>query len=355
MKKNLYILLLLAALVTPSAQAGLFKISNRSYTGTAAAQQAEMDAYLNKLEEQVNSNIPNADDGNKYGDALSRSQVTSTSMLGADYATKFHRFLFGAQAVAGTKLGKGQNLGGIISQDDKLQEVEGVGVSSAVYAGANLAQFTEHPHFSRAKVFIGYMTFDRTFSDLKVDTNSLSLKMQYKLFAERNAGRRSMRWNGVDITSGFTYSKVKLSLAKTLSESRTETVAGIGSVTGTAGGTVGIAAELKSFSIPIEASTSVRFLYFLNLYGGLGLDFVQASAKASGSLTNSSFSASPPGGTVSGSPTFDFTTSRKPTPANLRMFMGTQIEMGVVALDVALTRSIGYKTWGVGLGLKGFW
>lgn len=338
------------------SHAGLFTITNRSYGGATAAQQSQLDTFFNEIENQVNAKIPNSDNSDQYGKNLSAAQATSTSLLGADYAsTDFKRAMLGLKVSAGTRLGSGQSLIGVTKGDDKIQETKGVGLSSVAFVGMPVAQFTGNSFLAKTKAYLGVMAINKSFSELRVKSQSASLKLQYKFMEPTGSSR--MRWNGVDLTSGLIFSKVNLSFSKDIRETKTQDISGAGSSTGTMAAKANIDGELKSFVLPIEGSTSVRMLYFLNFFGGLGADILYSKATATGRLSNSSLNMTSTGisGTVSGTPELNFNISKTALPIAMRSFVGTQIEMGVVALEVAASYSLFSQTWGAGAGLKGYW
>jgi len=356
--KNLILLSTLSlGVFSQNSEAGLFRLTNRQYGTANAAQQAQLDNLFNQLESEVNAKIPSADNANDYGEALSNSQAASTGLLGADYSTSFHKGILGVQLIAGTKLGDSQEIFKVLQGEDKLQESKGVGASTALYAGIPLSVFSKDEEgwmkWNHVKAFIGFMSLKKDFSELSLKSTSLSAKLQYK-YLPGNMNRFT-RWNGVDFTAGFIYSKVNIGFSKAFTENKSVAVDGAGTATGSVAGTGVISGDLNTFVVPLEASTSVRLLYALGFFGGLGVDLGTSKAKVATRLDNAAANFTSTLGAATATPELDLAVDKKGSPLGLRTFLGTQLELGVIALEAHLSRSWISGAWGLGASVKGFW
>lgn len=108
---------------------------------------------------------------------------------------------------------------------------------------------------------------------LGLDSGLFGILLNYQLIGQQSILGRSMLWRGVSVESGFIYSKNKTSFYQ-----------GMDSIEVDDGASTPITAEVdpsfsfiidnKSYIIPVEAYTSIRLLYVLNLGIGAGFDFV---------------------------------------------------------------------------------
>lgn len=196
-----------------------------------------------------------------------QAQALATKGHGVSYFTQPEILVLGVNAgVAWDAPGKSYDeIKGILSAgDDRLLDI-GIGLQFSLMAGLNLGYFKSLPQLGvfdpkRLTIYASFGAFDfaRTLAvkDFTAQSKMFGGHLQYKLFGVRPLGANLLQWGGVDLMTGIE------TAANTFTQPSTSS-------------------ELKatSFSVPVEASSSVRFLYALSLFGGLGLDFNSSQAK----------------------------------------------------------------------------
>ena len=98
---------------------------------------------------------------------------------------------------------------------------------------------------------------------------------------------------------------------------------------------VTLTVDSKVYTLTNEATAGVRFLYFLDLFMGLGVDFNFGSTSLAGKNSNGSVSASNAAGVTifTGDATVTGTAeSAAPSIAQLRLLMGTQVNLGPLGI-----------------------
>ncbi|MBC7691439.1 MAG: hypothetical protein H7222_06685 [Methylotenera sp.] len=345
-------------LFTAPAHAGLFKITNRNYgsaTGNALAQ-ASVDSVFNTLETQINSKLPNADQST-YLKGIANSAVISGAGVGVDYATKYSLFDVGIAVGVGADLG-GASLTDVANGNVKANQIAGFAGQYSLMIGvpAHLSKGKiSFLDLNRLKIYVNYLSSSFNKSGLQSHFSSWGTDFQYKIVPERSAGLGVARWNGVDLTSGVRYSSMDLLIAQAINQSATGTAGG-GSVTAAFNGIANVGANVHTFTVPVEVSTSARVAYFLTPYVGLGVDLSFGSATSVANVNGpiSVTSNSGPTG-VTGVGSLDLGENQGPQFLNLRYFVGAQIEAGVVAIFVQLNQAVTNDTTGVAAGLRAYW
>jgi hypothetical protein len=321
-----------------------------------------MNAFLDRMEAEVNENLPNAD-GTNYLRGIADSAVQSGSGIGVDYASPFSLFILGPQVGVGAKLGEGNTTKKLIKGDVKAERIQGAAAQAAIMAGLNLA-FLPNLRLGfidteRLKVFAHFFTYKFDVSEVNIKTTSFGFHGQYNLIRPVKYLFGSVRWGGVDVTTGFRMTNLRANISKRVTETKTETInfAGVGTttVTGTVEGTASVGANAKVYTIPVEASTNFRLAYILGAFGGLGADFSFGSAKANASVvapfslsTNTAIGAS-------GTASLDLGQKKGPHMADFRFFVGPHIELGVLSIYAKYTQAFISDTIGIDVGLKAFW
>lgn len=345
--------------VAPAAHAGLFTITNRNYGSAPASAQPSIDAIFNELESEVNSNLPNAN-ASTYLRGIADSGVISADGVGVDYATQFSLFDFGFDAGVGAAL-NGGNVGNLLTGSTSTTTVSGFAGQYSFMVGLRLPEILDLGPIDprRLKIFLNFDSSNFSKTGTVVRFSSFGLNGQYKLMDPRSVALGSVRWNGIDVTSGFRFSSMNIQVIKAVDQTSTGTVNASGNPTMTAtfDGTADVGADVHTYAIPLEVSTSARLLYFLTPYMGLGADFAFGSsdgiANLSGPITVTESSGSL--GTISGLGTLNLGQNGGPTLANLRYFIGVEAEVLVVAAFVQYNQSMTDNTLGVSAGLRAFW
>lgn len=202
--------------------------------------------------------------------------------IGVDYASNGDGIMFGvsgAVAVAVGDLGR--------DEQDADTPVAGVAPNLAIMGGLNFARWGNPALTLYANAFHRGGKLD----ELEGSITSVGVHAQYKLFSP-TGGKKSlvMKWGGLDLTAGLEMSRwaFKLGTGDALT-----TDFGVDGTTGTADVTMAATGEFEVSSqaivVPVEATTSLRLLYFLSLYAGGGLDLqlgkADLSTRLNGTMT----------------------------------------------------------------------
>jgi hypothetical protein len=328
-----------------SAHAQVFKITPGSQ-GTFPTAQAYND-FLNALETEVNSNLPSVETG-QYTKGIANATAMASTGTSAVYGSSFSYGLFGINGGIGLDLGEGNSL-----SDFDTKKVAGFGAQAAVVLGFNPGAVTTANWWvvdpARLRLYLSFLKMDRTFDGAEVSFSSLGFVGQYRLIPEKSLGLNTVKWNGVDISTGFRMAKMKLEFTQNLEVVFEQDVGGTPE-TATVNGPITIGGDVNVFSIPVEASTSVRLLYFLNLIGGLGADINLGSSKSIAAY-NANI-ALPQSATATGD--LDLGGNAKPSPVNMRAFAGVGFEFAIGTLNLIASKSLNTGTWGLGAGLNFF-
>lgn len=232
-----------------------------------AFQRAQGDFQLNGLKDYL-----------KY---MSSAQSVTTKGHGVDYTTNPSLFVVGVSGGAGVDLG-GRTFTEAKDSLNSSGSIPKVGYAYqfSVMAGLNLAALKGLPELGpidlkRLTIFGHGGGFD--FSSV-VGRDGLTLKSaqfgfhgKYKLILPKSISFGLLNWGGLDFVSGFTYASNSLKYQSSFDPQST----GVGTVSDpkiniTPAGSIGL--SNTAIAIPFEIATSVRLLYILSLFGGVGID-----------------------------------------------------------------------------------
>lgn len=330
-----------------SAEAGVFKITPGTAAGAFAGQQAAFETFLKGLEDQVNSKLPAVETG-AYTKGMANATAMATTGTAVTYGSAFSMALVGVNAGLGVDLGKGNSL-----SDLDPKKVAGFGAQAAVVVGFNPAAISDSPWGpidpKRLKLFLSFMKLDRKVDTADISFSNLGVLGQYRLIAERPLGHSTLRWGGVDVTSGFRTAKMKATVVQELEVEYEDP--GASGVTATVKGPATFGADVNVFSIPVEVSTSLRVAYVLNLIGGVATDFNFGSSEAIANY-NSNIDLN---GNGNATGALDLGSKTKPTMINARAFAGLGFNLGVGTLNFVLGKSLTASAWSIDTGLNFFW
>jgi hypothetical protein len=283
--------------IIQSNYAGIFKISNRSFSSSAIETQGN--ALLDQLETSVNNNLPQVDSSG-YLKSSSNASITAGAGVGADYQNSFSLFMVGVQGGLGINPGK-LTLNNALKEEN-FTKIKGVGAQGAVMGGVNLSLLPMDSlgpiSFSKSKLFVHFLPIKKSFDTITIKTLDVGMHYQYSLIDEVSA-TPLFRWNGLSFTTGLKYIRTQFSYKKTISGSTQYTVLGT-NTTASYSGLLDTSATLKLWSIPLELSSAIRLLYIWQLFGGVGTDLSFGSASGIATLKNGTLTTSP--SVVSGTP-----------------------------------------------------
>jgi hypothetical protein len=196
---------------------------------------------------------------------------------------------------------------------------------------------------------------------LDFDTTNFGIGVNYQWLPSVGILGGFARWRGINFGSGFLYQANTINFTTTTSVTQTvtQTVGGHTSVvTLTAKPRLNVEAKMNTVSIPLEATTSVQFLWLFNLNAGVGADLVFGSSNISATGTSPitidsiSYDNTPVTGysTGPGSVTVKAGTDGNPDLARVRLMTGLGFQVGIVKLDIPVYY---YLASGLAVGITG--
>jgi len=236
--------------------------------------------------------------------------------IGVDYASNPKGFLLGVSVSGALDAGDAE-LDDLANIDgDRIVPV-GVGAQISLMAGFNFAMLG----LPELTLFANGMAFPLQYDVYQADFRNFGVHAQYKLFKRR--GGKAAGWGGLDITSGLQFSETVLNLDEQIE--RTVSVDGGRFLLDTE-----ITGNLElvqtAWTVPLEITSNVRFLYVLSLYGGAGVDFQFGDAKMVADLQSPLQQSGADLGTV----TIDANAASDPTRVLFRLLVGTQVHLGPI-------------------------
>lgn len=293
-------------LFATSAEAGVhFSIEGNVPEGTGARLSqglfnngsfaTEIDNQLNSLiddnrsglESQINDNLSGYN-MKPFLKAMGNAATASGKMMNVDYASRPD--ILSLSAGLGLAFSSPDlSFGGFKLDTKKGIPAVGLSAMGALSLGLNLGIFGLED-FSVYGSYFAFGTNDLP-SSLQDDKFSAQYRRfglygQYKLFREYSVLPFVLKWGGLDLITGFTRTSMKAQFQAELPggevEGGTSDVGGGNTVTTTMNwtGTAKLGADVTSYTIPIEAVTSVQILYVLTFFAGAGIDLNFGSSKA---------------------------------------------------------------------------
>ena len=177
----------------------------------------------------------------------------------------------------------------------------------------------------------------------------LGMGVNQILFWPRTAVPGALRWRGLNVGTGFYYSKTETSI-KILKAYLTQNVASVGTLT--LDPSFNIVAKSETMTIPLELNTAFVLFSIVNLSLGTGVDFNLGHSKidleAAGSVTIPDYSATP---TEEGHVVIKGGSKEKnPTPVNPKVIAGIGFNFSIVKLDIPI--AVYYLEAGYSVGLS---
>jgi len=342
MKKIITLLCLLPTL----SLAGPFQISLNSCTG--GCDNAAVQTLITSLENEVNSDLPDADQAT-YLKGMANASVMSTKGTGTDYANDIDVFLVGAGFNAGVDLGN-QSFGDLLGGDVDGNQVRGVGLAPSLLIGFGMGVLPiKWKIVKRSKIFVNFFSYDTgdPGDDLQAEMSNFGFHIRTKLITPRVFVPLGMlQWGGLDVHLGFDHSSLTLKYTEAFNDTTTD---GTNTINYTGIAVAG--AEVSTSSIPIEVSTSFQMGYVFTLYGGMGMDFNFGSAKSIASV-DSDVTISPGAGSATGTATMDLGQEDSPSAVTVRTFGGLQFNIPLLKIYAHVDKALGKSLYGVHAGLK---
>lgn len=294
-----------------------------AFAGQNGDTPAELEA---KLETKI-AEIYNAARVDEYLRAFSNATSFSNRGIGVDYASNGSSLTFG---IAGNVALSATDLD--FNQDQNEYPVAGVAPNLTLMAGLNFGRWK----LPQLTVFANGFYRKASVAQLDGSITNLGAHAQYKLFGSTQ-GKKSLvlKWGGLDLTGGVEWTRWSLGIGDQLTS--TFDVAGDANqpITATADSTGRFDLTSSAFVIPFEATTSLRFLYVLSVFGGVGFDIQTGSSTADASLDSElTIPANGGGTTVLGNASVTADGEAGPSAGRLRFLGGLQLNVWKAKLFV---------------------
>jgi hypothetical protein len=281
---------------------------------------------LQELEMQLQTEIEEAFNllrPTEYLRALGDAQAFSTKGLGVDYASNPTFISAGVAGNASVAFG-----------DDGFDEAEtdkpvaGLAVNLSIMAGMNMRVL--NPKLNRLTVYLAGFHRKAGLDEMDATMSSMGVHAQYKLGRRRRPiASLFFKWGGVDLTTGFEWSRLKLRLASPLPTEVPVSGTSQGTVRYDSTGTFNF--NSSTLTIPFEASTNVRFLWVVTAFGGIGTDIQMGKndiqIDLDGTLTGIESDGTE---TALGTGTVTATENAGPNRGKMRFFGGLQVNAAMV-------------------------
>jgi hypothetical protein len=343
--------LCLVSLAAP-AQADVTVSIDRSGADRLAAQAG---VQLPDIDQQLQTELEHLFQTYRLKDYLrsfNDAQSFTTRGLGVDYGSTIGLVEVGIAANVAVNGNRALTEG-----DSRTQPVAGVATNITAMAGLNLGFLGLRP----VTLFGNFFTKKGTYRELAAELDNYGAHLQLKFLADRKESLWTafVRWGGIAITTGFDHARMKLSLKQSFSRSLPLASGGrdVAQVAVASEGSFSM--ESRSWSVPLELTTNIRFLYALTAYGGVGFDFQfgggsDMEADLTGKMT----------GTVIGQNTapIDLGSARvtateeaKPSPSQFRGILGLQANIWFLKIFTQLNVVPNPFVASVALGARLVW
>jgi hypothetical protein len=213
-----------------------------------------------------------------------------------------------------------------------------------------------------AALKFGAFNYD-TGDDYRFKTVSLGLLANYQLV--RGIKVPAFQWRGISVGAGFVWQRSEIQIEYALNENSyiwDVDSDGDDDFVVSYRSTVLLNMTGNTFVVPLEVSTAVRLLGFLNITAALGCDIAFGSNKLAVSAnTKMDFTPIPSGSyygamlTDSGWLKVEGGGSMAPNIANPRLSGGIGFTLGSVVLDIPVNWYFAYKGWSAGVTLGFVW
>lgn len=337
MRRWLVALLLVSAPATAGAQTVRLNLTPEA-TRLASELGVEPSSFQSMIEDSLRAyyRVLDVDDFLRLS---SNAQSISNKGLGVDYTTSFDSMLFGISVGAAVATNE-SDLRGVIDREMDFD------TAIPAAAGAQLALMLGYRASDALFVYASGMVYPVSVSGLKGSGHNFGVHAQYRLFADKG-NKWLAEWGGLALTSGIEISKTSVSLQRGIEGSLP--VSGLRVATETLGR---IQLTQRAVTIPVELTTSLRLLYVLSLFAGVGADIQLGSSSIQLDVA-SDLSTTRDGERVDlGDAQVEYVGENGPDAVALRLLGGLQANLGPLAVFAQLNMYPRDVAIGVAGGLR---
>jgi hypothetical protein len=321
---------LLLALVLPlSAQAATVNVN---LTGGAAVDlAAALGIDPAQIEQQLEREIAaafNTENPEEYVRALADAQAFSNSGLGVDYASNPTLFSAGLSAKVAASSGD-EGLGEYYEE----RPVAGVAPNISVMAGLNM----DFIGLDWLTLYGNYFAQTHTVEELDGSLQNFGFHAQVKFFRppESEGADYIFQWGGLDLTTGYEWSRMRLTLSQKLDTPMPLSGSGI-DTEAVFGGLGTFTITTTASNVPVELTTNFRLFYVATIFLGAGYDFHFGDGEMEVDLTGDIVADNPSDNSEVnlGSAEVEVNQTGKPSDGVFRLILGLQANISVVKVFV---------------------
>lgn len=298
--------------------------------GAQFAQQAGID--LSSLEMQLQTELETLFQVYRMDEYLRRlgdAQAFTTKGMGVDYASQMRFATVGIAANVSVNVEEG-----FVPDTRSRPPIRGVGTMVTLMGGVNLGLIGLRP----LTVYGNWFARDGEQDDFAARMENWGVHGQLKLFrpGDESLLGAVVRWGGLDITSGLQKGRVQLTLSEARRVRTSIPIAAAGAQTRAqviADSMGTFVADMRTYSVPLELTTSFRLLYLISVYGGVGFDWQfgggsDMSVELTGDLRGVAAGQEAPLGTA----TITASDAQPPSAGRARGLLGAQVNLTLLRL-----------------------
>jgi hypothetical protein len=277
-------LTLLALSLASESSAQIFRLNFNPTGGMNPAVEAAIRAEVQKVEDEINDGLTSASTPDRLMEGMANSSVMAGKGIGSDYASGMEVFLIGAGVGAGADLKK---------NEEADSDVSGAGIQGGLVLGTNLSWMDAEKilglETDKLNVYVNFFNYslDHNSGDTDAEAKLASYGVHFSYDWIKASPSKLWGWGGVKFHAGYEYNSTNLIFTSKITENVNVSQGG-GTYTSSINASPRAEIDVTTHSIPIEVSTSLRFLYIFSLYGGLGMDYNIGEATGKGDLNSTS-------------------------------------------------------------------
>jgi hypothetical protein len=345
------------SLYSLESSAQIFKLDFTPASGLNPLVSDYIKSQVQSIQDDINKDLPGAGSNDRLMEGMANSSVMAGKGIGTDYASGMKVWIVGAAIGAGADLTK--------SKDPK-SDLSGVGVQPAIMVGTNLGWMDSETILGldtdKLNLFVNFMSYNLNQksgdTDIAAKMQSLGVHASYDWVRAR--GNSFFGWGGIKVTTGYEHNSTKLNFTSKINQKLDASTGGVTYQSNILAAPSALI-NVGTSTIPLNISSSVRFLYFVSLYGGLGADYNMGTATGKGNLnsTPATVTCSPtapstcPGGTagtINTSANIDG--SGKVNPFLFRGFAGVQFNLPFIRIFVQGDKDLSSNLVGATAGVR---
>ncbi|HJL42519.1 MAG TPA: hypothetical protein RMG48_14545 [Myxococcales bacterium LLY-WYZ-16_1] len=328
MGRTLVPLVVASLLVAKSSWAQNVQITLGGEAERAAAALGISTGELQTLASEQIGALYSVNDVQEFLKLSANAQSLLNKGIGVDYASSPTGFLFGIGVSGALDTGESDFRDVAVDIDPSQRAVPvGVGAQISLMIGYNFAD----QGVPGLTIYANGLGFPLSVDEYEADFYNFGLHGQYKLFGPR--GNESFNWGGLDLTSGLEFSQMRLTLRpEDAIEASAPLSSGSSSIILNTAAQGELALVQTAWTVPLEVTTSVTFLYALALYTGIGVDFQFGNASIEANLRDDRLTADLPDGSEAdlGRVQISADDENGPTTVLFRVLAGLQVNLGPI-------------------------